>query len=331
MAKERRDAAAAVAGVDDIEAARHRARALDLEEEADDIANARGHYGVPAWATDAVETAIRRWMNAAPLDLIRDGRLPMEEAEKWIITVRECNWAGGCPKETKRRKDGSGTYEYDPDPVGNAEPSKTARSRSFRRCATAAFSAWMQQFEVQIAKAEEAVEAEWELVQETPRQLAPGEPQAVGTGNGEPTQASGNGARALPVRGEPVQDEPEQAPAPEPPPPPPSMDDERKRFFATLRDCYGITNNEDRKAWMVANGLGDSIKPWKKADFDRAQEIILGPIRDEVHRLCGERGLLLHDLALTVIGKEVPEWGVDWVMLRDHHSPEAVATAPEVL
>ncbi len=302
-------------------------RDMGRDEEADQLRYLREvKYRAPDWATNVVETGIRRWMNAAPMEAIRSGALPFEEAQKWIVEITDFNFAGGRPLAKKR--DG-GTYQA--DPVGEAEPAKTAASRSYRRTSEKAFSSWMTPFAEQIRKAEDAIDAEWELVQEAPRQLAPGEPQAVGTGAGEPTQASSEGARALPIRGEPVEEEDlegEAPQAPPPPPPPPSMDDERKRFFATLRDCLGISNNDGRKAWMVANGMGDSIKPWTKADYDKAQELIVGPIRDEVYRLCGLRGVLLPDLALSVIGKETPEWGKDWAALRDRLNGEADAAAP---
>ena len=117
-----KDHRAAAEGLEGEDAAKQLAKALELEAEASDIAVARANYNPPKKVTSVVETQIRRFMNQAPLDKIKSGEIPWKEAQNWIITVSECNWAGGQEK----------------DPVGNSHPEKTARSRSLRRCATRA-------------------------------------------------------------------------------------------------------------------------------------------------------------------------------------------------
>lgn len=291
-------------------------RALGGEEDADEIAMARLRYGPPEWATHVIETVIRRWMNAAPLAAIKAGKVPWDEAQNWIIEVRDFNFAGNRPITEGKKRDG-GKYSYQSDPVGNAEPAKTAASRSFRRCAAKAFSAWMAPFEEQIRKAEEAIEAEWEVVQESKPE--PTGSQAVSTGSGEPERASDNSARSLPVRGEPeddegpvseiVEDEPEAEPEE-----PFDANDARKRFFATLHDV-GVPDKE-RKAWAKENGFDESTKKWGKAEFDRAQELLVGPIRDEVTDGCEALGVDVADLCLQVLGADHADYAKEWVALR---------------
>jgi len=224
-------------------AAKRRAKAFDLEEEAEDIAMARAHWDPRETATAVVETTIYRFINQAPIEAIQRGEIV--EFEQYLIAVAECNWAGGMGRTMADAK------KY--DPIGDANPSTTARTRSLRRAATKSFSAWMQQYDRQIEKAEHAIEAEWEIVQEDKRQEraslpSRSGPQAVSTSNGEPEAANASGARPLPVDGE---DTPEPAPTPEPAEdaaedPEWDATDARKRFFATLR-AAGIEGDERKE------------------------------------------------------------------------------------
>jgi hypothetical protein len=288
-------------------------RALGAEDEANDIARARAKYHPPEWATHVVETGIRRWMNAAPMDAIRAGRIPFEEAQKWIVDVRDFNFAGGRPLSKKR--DG-GTYQS--DPVGEAEPAKTAASRSYRRTSEKAFSSWMTPFAEQIAKAEQAIEAEWEIVQEQP---APHTPHTVSTGNGEPGAGSGPAARPLPVRGEPAQDpqviegEVVEDEGPEPTPEPFDKKKAHGALFATLT-ALGIAD-EERKVWAKANGLPASTKGWGAAEYDRAMHVLMDPLTEEVASLATQHNVDLVDLALEQLGKDHAEYAKDWIRLRD--------------
>lgn len=170
--------------------------ALDLEEEADDLALARAKWSAPKWASVVVETTIHRFMNNAPLEQIRSGEVV--DFERYLIQVAECNWAGNRPKAKSKKG-----YEYDPDPIGNEEPAKTARTRSLRRTAKKAFPAWMAEYENQIRKAEEVIEGEWEIIRDDQRAeqaaLPSGDqPQAARTG-GEPSAATEDEAEDLPT------------------------------------------------------------------------------------------------------------------------------------
>lgn len=170
--------------------------AVKLRREARELARARSHYSPPEWASEVVETIIYRYRETAPLGAIRTGQI---DGEPWIEEVRECNWAGNRPPNKK--KDGG---SYDSDPVGNAEPAKTARSRSYRRCAIGAFSTTLSPIEHELRKLEEAIEAEFEVIAEDRREeraslpTATG-PQAVRIGAGEPEAAVPVEAEPLPV------------------------------------------------------------------------------------------------------------------------------------
>lgn len=319
-ARDNREAYDGLRGSDPSAAAQHLSRALRLEEDADYLAEARAHWGAPKWASCVYEVEVRRFMNAAPMDAIRDGRVPMEEAEKWIISVKEANWAGNRPREKKKNRSTGAEYTYDPDPVGNAEPEKTARTRAMRRCAIRAFPAWREEYESQIERAEKMIEAEFEIIQEdTRRQVAVAAgPQAVSTAAGEPEAAPAAGARPLPVDGEDeegpdveiVQDEPEPEAEPAD-----TFDraDARKRFFATLRES-GI-KGDARKAWAKENKFPESTSDWGKEDYDRAQEILVGPVRDRVLAMVKEQGEDLEDLSLRVINQRSPDYLVHWKAL----------------
>jgi len=247
------------------EQAQRLAKALDLEEEADDLALARAQWSAPDWATVVIQTTIWKFIDAAPLDAIRSGDIT--DIDRYLVAVPECNWAGNKPPAKK--KDG-GTYEA--DPIGNAEPAKTARTRSLRRAAVKSFSAWMQQYDRQIAKAEQAIEAEYTVIREDraeQRQIANG--QAVQSGSGEPHAAAANGAKSLPTE--------DASPAPEAP----AFDatDARKAYFATLRDA-GIEKDGERKKFQVSLGLGESTKEWGAEEYARAMDALLEPARTKV-------------------------------------------------
>jgi hypothetical protein len=165
------------------------------------IERGRAEWGAPEWATDVYECRIRRYTENAPLEAIRKGEV--RDVEQFIRVVRECNWAGGRGIVTKRKRDG-GSYETEGDPIGDAEPAKTARTRTFRRCARNAFSAWFDQFDEDINRAEEILEAEWEVVREdraAARAALPAAtgPQGVVTGAGEPQATSAAATKPLPV------------------------------------------------------------------------------------------------------------------------------------
>lgn len=171
--------------------------AKQLRRESRELARRRSHWSPPEWAQEVYETRIYRYSESAPLAAISAGRV---SAEPWIETVAECNWAGGKPQgKTTQGK------VYDADPVGNAEPSKTARSRSLRRCAIKAFQSTLQPVEHELRKLENAIEAEFEVIEEDRQEAraalpSAGEQQAVRIGAGEPAAAKPVNAEPLPVQ-----------------------------------------------------------------------------------------------------------------------------------
>ena len=296
-AKELRDEAAALDG-SDVRGAMLQGRALELEQEAEEIWMARGQYRVPEWAQVAYETTIWRFTNQAPIELIRSGELT--DFDRFLVPVMECNWAGGRP-EKKKKGGGGGTYQ--PDPVGNEEPEKTARTRSFRRVAVKAFPAWMERYEEQIHKAEAIIEAEFEIIRSDDaaalRSLPTGE-QAAATGRGEPTAAAAAGAEELPGTIEPSPNSGE-------PPDEPSeqeaewdVDDARKAFFANLH-AAGI-KGDGRKRWMADNGLPDSVTKFGQADYSKAMDALFAPVRKAYREGCDVVGVDAEDFALQELG-----------------------------
>ncbi|MDH5761052.1 MAG: hypothetical protein OEZ65_15930, partial [Gemmatimonadota bacterium] len=303
------------------EAALRVSKALDMEDEADDIALARAQWSPRDTATVVIETTIYRFMNAAPIEAIRRGEIT--DFERYLVAVPECNWAGGMGSTMASAKKS--------DPIGDANPGTTARTRSIRRAGTKAFSAWMQPYEAQIEKAERAVEAEWEIIQEDAAVKraalpSPNGPQAVSTAGGEPTAAAPHGARDLPTgNGNGAAPAPAAPPANHTPEAPPAAEfdltDARKRFFASLRDA-GIAE-DDRKPWCERSGLPTSTKEWGQAEFERAQELLVGPAKKKVEEGCKFVGVALSDLSLRVLGKEAPEFLRDWNALADELSAAA--------
>jgi len=221
-----------------------------------------------------VLTTVYRFMEAAPIEQIKSGEI--RDFERYLIRVEEVNYAGGRPKERKKNRQTNEWYEYQSDPVGEAEPSKTARTRSLRRCASRAFSAWMQQYEKQITKAEKAVEAEFEVVEEQ-RQVeaevrpGPDEPQAVATGSGEPAAARAEEAQDLPeVGAEPTPAEPTEEEKQLVGPPPFDRVDWHRKYFALLKEA-GV---EDRHKFQVDNYLPDSTKDFDEHNYREACRIL---------------------------------------------------------
>ena len=273
-------------------------KALDLDEQADEIQFARDRWSPRATATCVVETTIFRFINAAPMEGIKSGKVL--EFERYLVTVSECNWAGGMERSMADSK------KF--DPVGDANPSTTARSRSLRRAATKAFSAWMTPYEEQLRKAEDAVEAEWEVIQDDKAAShaelpVPGGPQAVGTATGEPAAASPEGAKELPV------DEPFDANA------------ARVRLFTTLRDA-GIIE-ENRKKWAADNQLPESTKEWGKEQYDRAEDFLVGPVRTKVEAAAAAFGENIADVSLKVLQKDAPQFLSDWNKLAAAYAERA--------
>lgn len=120
---------------------------------ADQIADLRIQFSPPKGAVAAYATIIRRFIPSAPLGEIEAGRV--KNIDQYIVEVREANWVGGNSGNTRKR-----------DPVGMAEPEKTARSRSMRRAARIAYSAYVEQFERFREQATDRLREEWHEVSE---------------------------------------------------------------------------------------------------------------------------------------------------------------------
>lgn len=256
------------AGRDELAAAAFQ-QAAEFRLQARAMDRTRGQFGVPEDAVAAYETIVRRYSQLAPLDRIAAGEI---DGTQFIQEVHECNWAGGNSRAN--------------DPVGKANPAHTARTRSLRRAAVKSFSAWMENYDREVTKAEEIMEAEWEIVREDRKAAAallppPNGPQAVRAGAGEPSAA--NPVTAQPM---PVEDQTAAPPATAAADGDFDRGDTRKRFFATLRDA-GVS---DRKAWTAQNGLPASTQDWGRPEFDRALEILVGPSREKYLQGCRMAG-----------------------------------------
>ena len=99
-------------------------------------------------------------------------------------------------------------------------------------------------------------------------------------------------------------------------PPPFDRQAARRRFFATMRGA-GIPESQ-RKNWAASRGYPDSTGDWTEADFDRAQEELVAPLREEVTALCKDSGVNLEELSLKIIGRSMPEWASHWHDIRTH-------------
>lgn len=301
------------------EAAQRVTRALDLEDEADDIALARAQWSPRPTATAVVETTVYRFIHSAPIEAIRRGDIT--EIDQYIVPVVECNWAGGMGNNMASSKKW--------DPIGDANPGTTARTRSLRRALVKSLPAWMERHDAQIRKAEEIVEAEWSVIvddEDRRRASLPGPtgPQGVSTAAGEPTAANARGAAHLPVEGEPTKRRPEPAPAQGDAgaPDPESWDPTaaRRRLFATLKDV-GI-NEGVRKEWAGKHDLPRSTQHWTRDEFERAFNILeetraelIAEIEPKVRDGLEILGDDLGDVALQVLGKAAPEYLADWQQL----------------
>jgi len=287
-----------------------RDRAHALEDEADEMGTTRRGYSPRETATCVVETIIYRFINAAPLDAIRAGTIT--DLDPYLVEVKGCNWAGGMGQSLAQQR----PPKY--DPIGDANPSLTAHTRSLRRAAVKAFSAWLDAYDRQITRAEDIMEAEYEILQDDAAQaqeqrLQPDEQQAVATGAGEPAAARPTNAQPLPAEGEtlptqatvPVVTEKEQF----------DFKDAHKRLFATLKDA-GISE-DGRKLWAKDNQLPESTKHWNAAHYDKAFKILVDPTKAIVLEGAKLMGLDIGDLSMRLLGKDRPSFLKDWILLRD--------------
>jgi len=306
------------------EKAKIRLRMFDLMEEADLMAHDRAFWQARSTATSVVETTIWRFINQAPMDTIRAGKVT--DINQYKVPVKECNWAGGMADEPGSKK----------DPVGDANPGTSARTRSLRRCATKAFSAWMGPYRERIEEAEKAIEAEFEIITTEMEEVRdslpePGGPQAVSSAQGEPEAVNPDDAQELPFEGveaEPVENQPEpekkKVEKKKKPLPPDDQsfdrNDARKALFATLRDA-GVSE-PNRKAWQKLHDLPESTSEWGKDEYGKAIAALMDPVIERVTGLCGAADLDLGDLSLKILNKDAPQYLKDWNTLDAHLQAE---------
>jgi len=244
-------------------------KAQYAEDKADWVEEQRIQWEVPDAAPSAYLTDIYKFGNHAPLEKIRSGEI--QDFDRYVVKVSEANWAGNKSS----------------DPVGKAEAEKTARTRSLRRAGVRAFSAWLQQYEQEISKVENAMEAEFEIImderaEERASLPSSDEPQAVSTSQGEPSVAQEDEAQDLPSATDPAVEE--DIPAPEiseeeqslDEPEPFDRGDWHRKYFALLKEA-GI---DERKPWQVDNFLPESVTEWEPHHYKTAcrllEEIVEG-------------------------------------------------------
>ncbi len=264
------------------QAQRFEARGHAKLDEADEVETERARWSPRSTATVVIVTEIYRFTNQAPLDGITAGSV---DPTNFLVVVRECNWAGGKPADGKRK-----------DPIGNEDPATSARSRSYRRCGQKAFSAWMAPHQERLDRAAKVIEAEFVILEhdESPLTLSDSDaPPMLSVGSGEAHVAT-DSFEQLPE--EPVFD----------------ARDAQKRLFATLRDS-GITNKELRSAWCEENRLPDSTKDWTAESYERAQSILVDPVKADVLERAGDS---VSDMALRILQKDYPEYLRDWLALK---------------
>ncbi|MCY3677906.1 MAG: hypothetical protein OXH66_10005 [Gemmatimonadetes bacterium] len=272
---------------------------------------ARQQYGVPEDALAAYETVITRLTDLAVSE-VRAGRLPLKDAMDLAVEVRAANWAGNKRKKKRRgkwddvnRRYGPGEWYEVEDTIGMAEPDKTARTRSFRRCACDAFGLEFMG-EQEVIRAQRVIEADWEYADSGTRKadVAAGE---VVVGHGEPA-AEDPGL---------VDVETGEIHEPEPDPEPPvDLNEKRREFFATL-GAVGLKPDKKRKAFMAEHGLPDSVTQFTESDYERALDAIMSPLRDRVLELCKQVGTTVGDVSLQELQMATPEYAKDWVYLRN--------------
>lgn len=263
----------------------------------------REEYGVPEDAMAAYEVILTIYLPSAPMDAIKAGRIPFDEAMKWTTEVAAANWAGHV--KTVNTREGP---QKRADAIGKTEPDKTARTRAYRRAARDAFGAEFIDDQA-VQRAETRLAEEWEHP-EPAQQADVGGAGEIAVGGGEPATVIDDPDLIDFETGEIVEPEPEPEPEPQV-----DMNELRRRYFATLR-AIGITNDDGRKAFQSKHGLPDSVTKFTADDFESAHDAIMTPLRDDVEGLCAEIGTTVADVSLQELQQAEPNYANDWVHLR---------------
>lgn len=249
----------------------------ELVNISDDQAERR-KWGIPEGHKAAWVARIRRFVPMAPIHAIRAGKIPHDEAMKWTRVSEEANSTGGRTG----------------DPVGNSVDNmhKTCRTRALRRCFMKTYNAFSSLVYEAEGRAIETLEAQWEDITDADAEVQDG---VAVIGDGEP--------KALPA---------ETAPEPEPAEDPALLTDGRRRYFATLREM-NLADDDKRKGWQKSHNFPESVTDWKLADFEKADRILLTPVRTAVAKLCEETETDLEVLSDALWGKAAPDYAKEWM------------------
>lgn len=268
--------------------------AMERESEAADIAITREKWGAPEWAEEVVETTIVRFVTAAPMEKIRSGEMSWEEAKPYIRHVTECNWAGG------RHTQQTGST-FRPDPVGDAFPALTARTRSLKRTACSAFSAWGADYEAAITEAGDALRRDFEVIEGSevvPEALGgpsapPVAPTALIGGGKEPAAGDGSPAQPIP-KADVLFTIP---PVPEPEPESETVDSPAVSLLKSELAAAGVEGKDAIHLWVRTHRLPSQPDDWTEEDFHKALELLRSPLRQKAATGALVLGLNLEEFA----------------------------------
>lgn len=223
----------------------------------------RAEVGAPDYALAVYKVKIRKLASFAPIEKIRSGEIT--NVEQYITTTYEANWAPS--------KDGKNEKGKHLDPIGFADPHKTARTRALRRGAEKSFPSTIGEKERVVVRAERELYANWTEITSDRAATAAQLPastggQAINTGHGEPSAASTSGAQPLPV--DDRTDDEEEAPD--------WTKDEREDHRGTYFESITAAGlGETRKQWQEENDLPDSYNTFTRAQYERALMLMSQP------------------------------------------------------
>jgi hypothetical protein len=249
----------------------------------------REEVGAPDYALAVYKVKIRKLASFAPIEKIKSGEIT--DLTPYVTITWEANWAPS--------KDGKNEKGKHLDPIGFADPHKTARTRTLRRGAEKAFPSTIAEQERVVVPAERELVANWREITSdrasAAAQLpAPDGPQAVMTGSGEPEASNDRGAEPLPVSDQ-TKDAVENWTDEE-------RDRARRAYFGALRDA-GV---EDRKQWQLDKKFPDSFNKFTRDDMQRAIDLLTAPTREMVIEGLGALGFDSIEEYCSKRNREVP-------------------------